>query len=147
MDRATYTYFRSPTSYRVRIAPNLKELDVRRVPFNLARSAGAQFDTAYQTNLDGKLAVPKDATSRWIIHWVASSLRSLEAQLARSGRSGRFSVGDTPAMADCCLVPQLSSARRFGVDLAPFERLAIDQECQGNPTFRRAHPSMQGDAE
>ena len=36
----------------------------------------------------------------------------------RCGR-GRFSFGDTPTLADVYLVPQVESARRFKVDLAP----------------------------
>ncbi|XLM22440.1 maleylacetoacetate isomerase, partial [Chromobacterium piscinae] len=28
--------------------------------------------------------------------------------------------GDAPTLADVCLLPQVFSARRFGVDLAPY---------------------------
>jgi maleylacetoacetate isomerase len=44
-------------------------------------------------------------------------------------------------MADFCLVPQIYNARRWNVDLAPFERiLAIDAECSRLAAFRSAHP-------
>jgi glutathione S-transferase len=61
--------------------------------------------------------------------------------------AGKFCVGDTPTIADCCLVPQLASARRFGVDLAKHEHLlAIEQRCLALPAFALAMPDQQPDA-
>lgn len=61
--------------------------------------------------------------------------------------AGAFSVGDTPTIADCCLVPQLAAARRFGVDLAPWPLLlAIEARCLALPAFARAAPDQQPDA-
>ena len=37
--------------------------------------------------------------------------------------SGPFCFGDTPTLADLCLVPQLANARRFGVDVSAYPRL------------------------
>ncbi|MGK5079582.1 glutathione S-transferase C-terminal domain-containing protein [Janthinobacterium sp. HLX7-2] len=77
-----------------------------------------------------------------------TGLTALELELARDQRCGRFCVGDTPTMADCCLVPQLFSVSRFGLDLAPFPTLrAIDTACQELPAFQRAHPARQPDSE
>jgi maleylpyruvate isomerase len=75
------------------------------------------------------------------------NLRGLEAieQLADAG--GRFLVGDSPTIADVCLIPQLYSARRFGADLAPFETLLrIEAACNELPAFAAAHPDRQPDA-
>jgi maleylpyruvate isomerase len=59
-----------------------------------------------------------------------------------------FCAGDFPTIADCCLVPQLHSARRFKVDLTPFPRLvAIEARCAALPAFQRAHADAQPDAE
>ena len=38
---------------------------------------------------------------------------------------GKFCHGDTPSMADCCLVPQMFAADRFGVDPTHYPRLAL----------------------
>ncbi|NVM78420.1 maleylpyruvate isomerase [Duganella sp. SG902] len=99
----------------------------------------------YITGTMGQDEAAKDA---WIQHWHAVGLAALEADLARDQQRGRYCVGDTPTMADCCLVPQLFAARRFGMDLTPFPTLqAIDAACQRLPAFQRAHPGCQPDSE
>ena len=63
--------------------------------------------------------------------------------------AGRFSVGDTPTIADLFLVPQLYSARRFEVpDLeSRFPLLTrIEAACAALPAFQAAHPDAQPDA-
>ena len=63
--------------------------------------------------------------------------------------AGRFSVGDSPTLADLCLIPQIYSARRFEVpDLeSRFPLLMrIEAECNALPAFRAAHPDAQPDA-
>jgi maleylpyruvate isomerase len=61
--------------------------------------------------------------------------------------SGTFSVGNSPTLADCCLVPQLAGARRFQIDLEPFARLlAIEAHCLPLPAFADAMPHHQPDA-
>lgn len=61
---------------------------------------------------------------------------------------GPFCFGATPTLADICLVPQLASARRFGVDVRQFPRLlAAEAAAQGVPAFRNAAPDRQPDAE
>ncbi|HVV86672.1 MAG TPA: maleylacetoacetate isomerase [Kofleriaceae bacterium] len=81
----------------------------------------------------------------WIVDFVRAGLTAFDAQAASS--AGRFCVGDAPTVADCCLVPQLYSARRFGVDPAAWPRLAaIDAACAALPAFAAAHPDRQPDA-
>lgn len=73
-------------------------------------------------------------------------LGSLEAVAKRT--AGRFLVGDTPTFADVCLVPQIFSARRFGLDVARFPLLsAIDARCAELAAFVAAHPDRQPDAD
>ena len=58
-----------------------------------------------------------------------------------------FSVGDAPSIADCCLIPQLASARRFGVDYQQHELLVkIETNCLALPAFQKAAPDQQPDA-
>lgn len=61
--------------------------------------------------------------------------------------AGAFCVGDSPTIADCCLIPQLASARRFGVDVSPYSLLLeIEQRCLALPAFAAAAPDRQPDA-
>lgn len=61
--------------------------------------------------------------------------------------SGQFCVGDTPTIADCCLVPQLLAARRFQIDLDGLDRLlAIEARCLALPAVANAMPHHQPDA-
>jgi maleylpyruvate isomerase len=98
--------------------------------------------------LSGPLGVSDEAKAAWIAHWHSTGLAALEAELMREPQRGRFCVGDTPTMADCCLVPQLFAAVRFGLDLDPYPTLrAIDAACQEIPAFQLAHPARQPDFE
>jgi maleylpyruvate isomerase len=98
--------------------------------------------------ITGTMGLDEAAKAAWISHWHGIGLAALEADLVRDEQRGRYCVGDTPTMADCCLVPQLFAARRFGMDLAPFPTLlAIDAACQQLPAFQQAHPARQPDSE
>lgn len=81
----------------------------------------------------------------WVQGFIASGLGALERAVAPT--AGRFCVGDAPTIADCCLVPQIYSAHRFGVDVTGFPRLAaITAACEALPAFAAAHPDRQPDA-
>lgn len=98
--------------------------------------------------LVGPMGLDEAAKAQWVAHWHRIGLEALERQLADAPRRGRFCIDDTPGLADCCLVPQLFNARRFGMDLAPYPVLtAIDEACQALPAFAQAHPQRQPDAE
>jgi maleylpyruvate isomerase len=82
----------------------------------------------------------------WIARWIAEGFVALERLVERHG--GDFAFGDSPTLADCCLVPQVYSAERFAVDLAPFPRLvAIGARARALPAFAAAHPDRQPDAD
>ena len=84
----------------------------------------------------------------WCRHWIGDGLSACEALLAREERRGDFCFGEAPGLADVCLVPQMFSATRFGVDVARFSRLrAISDACAAVPAFAKAHPSLQPDSE
>ena len=81
----------------------------------------------------------------WVRAVVSDGLVALERQVADT--AGRFCVGDHPTIADCCLVPQLYSARRFGVAVEHFPTLSrIERACAERPAFSAAHPDLQPDA-
>ena len=85
---------------------------------------------------------------RWCRHWIEGGLAAFEATVVNSGKSGAFCFGDTPGLADICLVPQMFSAARFGADVSNLKTLQrIMKTCEALPAFARAHPSAQPDAE
>lgn len=97
--------------------------------------------------LKRELAAEQGTVDAWLLHWMAEGFAALEAMLAASNDTGDFCHGDTPSLADCCLVPQLYNARRFALDLAPFPTLtAIEARCLALPAFIAALPENQPDA-
>lgn len=98
--------------------------------------------------LKGPLKVSEEVKLEWQQHWLQIGLATLERLLADDARTGRYCHGDTPTLADCCLVPQVFSAQRFGVDLTPYPTvMRTHAACAELPAFQQAHPSQQPDAE
>jgi maleylpyruvate isomerase len=98
--------------------------------------------------LTGPMGLSEDDKSKWIHNWLELGLQALETEVAGSPRRGSFCFGDSPTLADCCLVPQLFNARRFNVDLTPYPVLCeIDARCNELDAFKRAHPGKQIDSE
>jgi maleylpyruvate isomerase len=96
--------------------------------------------TAYGQDDAGKQA--------WARHWIDVGFAGYEASVAGDPRTGRFSHGDMPTIADMCLVPQVFNARRFGNDLSKYPTLVrIFDACMALPAFDAAQPSKQPDAE
>ena len=80
----------------------------------------------------------------WMVHWMHEGLSAYQAMILPDTP---FSFGDTPDLADICMVAQLYNAHRWGLDLAPFARLtAIEQACLALPAFDAARPENQPDA-
>ena len=98
--------------------------------------------------LTGQLGLSEEQKNAWYRHWVEVGLASVEARLVDHALTGRFCHGDQPTIADCCLVPQVFNARRFGCDLGHVPTvLRIDAECRTLPAFQAAAPENQPDAE
>lgn len=80
------------------------------------------------------------ARRNWMRKFIGEGLAAFERLLDHAA-TGRFCHGDSPTMADFCLVPQVYNARRWDVDLSACPRLvAIDQNCAEIEAFARAHP-------
>ena len=87
------------------------------------------------------------AVNAWCATWISAGFDALEALLGADTRRGSFCWGHAPTLADVYLVPQVESARRFGVDMAAWPRIsAIDQACATLPAFALAAPAAQPDA-
>lgn len=84
----------------------------------------------------------------WMLEWMARGMSAFESRLQSDAITGTFCHGDTPTLADACLVPQLYAARRFGLDLEPYPHMVrIDAHCQSLAAFKAAAPGVQPDAE
>ncbi|TSE20540.1 Maleylpyruvate isomerase [Tepidimonas alkaliphilus] len=221
-----YNYFRSGTSFRVRIALNLKGLDYDYVAVHLAK--GEQHGPTYRAlspdglvpllelegepqplrlsqsmaiieyldevfpeppllprdplgrarvralaqtiaceihpinnlrvlkYLAGPLALSEAQRAEWYNHWVMEGLRIYERRLQQLAEERArqdlppsvYSYGDTPTLADCCLVPQIVNGRRFGLEYDGIPlTLAVYERCMQLEAFQRAHPSRCPDAE
>lgn len=95
--------------------------------------------------LTQKLSATDEQKKEWYRHWIAEGLTAAEALLERYG-SGHYCFGDEPTLADCCLVPQVANASRFGCDVSPYKRvMAVYSHCLEHPAFKKAEPSNQPD--
>jgi maleylacetoacetate isomerase len=89
-----------------------------------------------------------DEVNQWAQHWIDLGLSALEQMILAQPNRGKFCFGDTPTLADICLVPQLGNARRYGCDLAQYPTIvSIEKNCVTIPAFANAAPEKQPDAE
>ena len=98
--------------------------------------------------LTGTLGASGDQRDGWYRYWCDVGFEALETRLARDAATGAFCHGDTPTLADVCLVPQLANSRRVNLDLSPYPTLLrIEAACAALPAFANAAPAKQPDAE
>jgi maleylpyruvate isomerase len=98
--------------------------------------------------LKHKVKAPDEVKDAWYAHWVESGFEALEKRLAADKRVGALCFGDTPTVADLCLVPQVFNARRFKIDLGRFPTIErIADHADTLDAFQRAAPAQQPDAE
>lgn len=84
----------------------------------------------------------------WIQHWLGLGLETMETLLSEHRESGRLCHGEEPTIADICLVTQVTPARMFKCDLAPYPRvMRVYESAMAIPAFAAAHPTKQPDAE
>mgnify|MGYP001821463895 CR=1 FL=1 len=95
--------------------------------------------------LGEELGVSDADRDTWYAHWIREGFRAAEQTAVENG--GPFVFGEAVTLADCCLVPQLYNAHRFGVDISDFPTLrAIETHCLTLPAFAAAVPEKQPDA-
>ena len=98
--------------------------------------------------LQQRFGANEPAVADWQRHWMGLGFSALEEILSRDARRGAFCHGDTPTLADICLVPQLANARRVETDLSAFPTLlGIEKEAYRLSAFEAARPQNQPDAE
>lgn len=98
------------------------------------------------TEIRTTFGADRAAVDAWAGRWMKPGFEALAALTARHGAGWLY--GDTPTLADCYLMPQLYSARRFKVDLSPYPTLlAIEETSLDHPAFVAAQPANQPDAD
>ncbi len=97
--------------------------------------------------LTGTLLITEEQKASWYRHWIEIGFAALEIQLARDSATGIFCHGGSPGLADVFLIPQMTNARRYDVDLTRYPTLLrIDTLCRTLPAFIAAAPENQPDA-
>lgn len=88
-------------------------------------------------------ATPEDARD-WMDHWMVAGFTAVEALLPNTAS---FAFGDAPNIADIYITAQVYSARRWGVDLGRFPKIArVEAACLRLPAVATAHPDNHPDA-
>ena len=94
-----------------------------------------------------ELKVEEEAKNAWYRHWCLEGLLAFEKQLNQLP-AATFCFGNTPTLADLCLVPQIFNAQRFQVNFDGLTRtLAAYEACMALPAFQNAQPSACPDHE
>lgn len=98
--------------------------------------------------LEEQLGLSEAQRLAWIRHWIAAGLEAMETLIGEHRESGRFCHGEAPSFADIGLVTQVTPARMFQCDLAPYPRvMRIYENAMAIPAFAAAQPARQPDAE
>jgi maleylacetoacetate isomerase len=93
------------------------------------------------------MKVDEEAKNTWYRHWVRTGLEMFEKELQQLP-AGTYCYGDTPTLADTCLVPQIFNGQRFDVDFSGLPRtMAAFETCMKHPAFQKAQPSSCPDNE
>ena len=91
------------------------------------------------------LKLSEDDKNRWYRHWVETGLEVVERQLAT--QPAVFCHGDSPTLADCCLVPQVFNAQRFECRTEHLPNvMRVHATCMALEAFTRTQPSACPDA-
>ncbi|MEC9022070.1 MAG: maleylacetoacetate isomerase [Pseudomonadota bacterium] len=97
--------------------------------------------------LRDQLTAEEEARLAWYRHWVKEGFDGLELMLSANVETGQFCFGDTPTVADICLVPQVVNAKRFNCNLACYPTITrIFKECMDLSQFADADPMNQPEA-
>lgn len=98
--------------------------------------------------LRSRYGADDEEVADWFRHWVNETFEPLEKILRDSPHTGTYCHGETPGMADICLVAQAANNVRFNVDMAPYPTISrINEACLYLPAFAEAAPAKQPDAE
>jgi maleylacetoacetate isomerase len=98
--------------------------------------------------LQTELGLDEETRMKWIRHWNDTASDALEAMLAADSRTGKFCVGETPTIADICLVPHIAGTiMLYNNDVSRYPNISrIFENCMALDAFSATHPLKQPDA-
>ncbi len=118
---------------------------VRSMVNNIACDIHPLLNLSILNYLKGPLEANPEQVNAWYNAWIRRGFEAIESSLELRG--GDFCFGDSPTLADCCLVPQVFNARRFNISLDDFPVICrISDHCAGLEPFEAAHPARQPDS-
>jgi len=130
---------------RVRTLANIIACDIHPLQNLRVKNALLHHDRMYQFAESGLKRVGDERWGTWCKEWICSGFDALETLLSES--TGTFCFGDSPTIADCCLIPQVHNAKRFKCDLEPYWRIrGVYENCMQLEAFQKAAPENQPDA-
>ncbi|MBB3063420.1 maleylacetoacetate isomerase [Microbulbifer rhizosphaerae] len=93
--------------------------------------------------LQSEFAVDDEQKTGWVRQWIHEGFSALEQQLDPAP----FAAGEEPGLFECCLIPQIYNAERFGMDIADYPAIhRIARACAEIPAFIEARPENQPDS-
>lgn len=120
---------------------------VRQIALAIACDIHPVNNLSIRQYLKSPLGQSDEEIAAWYRHWIDRGFTALETLLASSRETGRFAHGDTPTLADICIVPQMYNARRYKIPLDAYPTLVrIDAEARELKAFADAAPEAQPDA-
>ncbi len=97
--------------------------------------------------LEAQFGASEEQRAAWSRYWMAAGFKAIEAMLVESPATGRYCHGETPGMADACLIPQVYNALRWKLPLDEYPTITrIYAACNELDAFQRAAPEAQPDA-
>lgn len=97
--------------------------------------------------LESGFGASEEQRATWSRHWIAAGFKAIEAMLTESAATGRYCHGETPGLADACLIPQVYNALRWKLPLQDYPTIVrIHAACNELEAFQRAAPEAQPDA-
>jgi maleylpyruvate isomerase len=120
---------------------------VRQIAYEIACDIHPLNNMRVRAQLKAMGHAEDEIVTKWYAHWITVGFAALEKQLSGSKQTGTYCHGDTPTLADICLVPQMANAYRFKVPVDAFPTLVrIDKTARAHPAFAAAAPEKQPDA-
>lgn len=91
---------------------------------------------AYAVEVSGR----EEVRQQWMQRFIRPGMVAFE-KLLGDFEQAPFCAGDTPGLADICLMPQLYNAARWEAQTDDLSRVtAVAQACADHPAFAAAHP-------
>lgn len=97
--------------------------------------------------LRDEMNVAYEQRRAWFEHWIRAAFTPMESLLAAQHHDHGFCFTAQPSLADVCLVPQVTMAERYRVDLRAYPTIRrVHLACMTRGAFQSAAPNTQRDS-